>query len=219
MSGQGDTRPGHRPTRLPEDKRWRILDAAIREFAEEGYEKASTNAIAKEAGIAKGLLFHHFGSKKDLFLWVFDYCVDHYLQYFLDNLGELPPDLLDRLIKWATLKVRTLAKDPLMYRLSVTAVQDVPDELKPDLMRRYTEVSGRLMPVFLKDIDFSRLRKGLDPQRAVQFALLALNGVAEKFLAASREQPDKGLADLQMALREIEEYADMLRYGLYRRGP
>ena len=50
--------------RLPDGKRQRILDAAIREFAEHGYDKASTNSIVKEAGIAKGLLFHYFGSKK-----------------------------------------------------------------------------------------------------------------------------------------------------------
>ena len=218
MDGQEDSRVEDRLAKLPEDKRQKILDAAIREFAEKGYYKASTNAIVKEAGIAKGLLFHYFGSKKDLFLYVFDHCTEHYLRYFLDNLGRLPPDLLDRLMKWATLKVKMLCETPLMYRLSVTAMDDVPDVLKPELARRYASISQRLLPVFLEGVDFSGLREGVDPEKAVQFVLMALNAVSGKFLAASRARPDKGLADLPVALREMEEIADMLRYGLYRPG-
>ena len=48
---------------LDEEKRQKILDAALMEFAEHGYEKASTNRIVKEAGIGKGMLFYYFKSK------------------------------------------------------------------------------------------------------------------------------------------------------------
>ena len=43
---------------LPEDKKKRIIEASIEEFAKKGYEKASTNNIVKTAGISKGILFH-----------------------------------------------------------------------------------------------------------------------------------------------------------------
>ena len=46
--------------------------------------------------------------------------------------------------------------------------------------------------------------------------ILALNGISERFLEASKERPDKGIADLPSALKELDEYKDMLRYGLYR---
>ncbi|WP_347861401.1 TetR family transcriptional regulator [Salimicrobium sp. PL1-032A] len=39
---------------LEEEKKTRVLEAALLEFAEEGYEKASTNNIVKQAGSAKG---------------------------------------------------------------------------------------------------------------------------------------------------------------------
>lgn len=45
-----------------------ILAAAIREFAQKGLAGARMDAIAREAGVAKGLAFHHFGSKDGL--WV-----------------------------------------------------------------------------------------------------------------------------------------------------
>ena len=45
----------------------RILEAALIEFADKGYKKASTNTIVREAGVSKGLLFHYYKSKKDLY--------------------------------------------------------------------------------------------------------------------------------------------------------
>lgn len=45
-------------------KKDQIAASALKEFAEKGFEQASTNTICKEAGVSKGLLFHYFGSKK-----------------------------------------------------------------------------------------------------------------------------------------------------------
>lgn len=46
----------------------RILSSALELFAEKGYASTSTGAIAKQAGVAEGLIFKHFRSKKDLLL-------------------------------------------------------------------------------------------------------------------------------------------------------
>lgn len=42
---------------LDETKQKRILNAALKKFAENGYEQGSTNQIIKDAGIAKGTSF------------------------------------------------------------------------------------------------------------------------------------------------------------------
>ena len=52
---------------MDEVKRDRIINSAIDEFAKYPYAKASTNNIVENAGISKGLLFHYFGNKKDLY--------------------------------------------------------------------------------------------------------------------------------------------------------
>lgn len=51
-------------------RREQILRAAGRLFAERPYSKVSVTDIADEVGIAKGLLHHYFGSKRDLYLEV-----------------------------------------------------------------------------------------------------------------------------------------------------
>ncbi len=46
--------------------RARIRDAALRHFGEQGFDGATTRAIAETAGVSPGLLRHHFGSKQAL---------------------------------------------------------------------------------------------------------------------------------------------------------
>jgi TetR/AcrR family transcriptional regulator len=52
-------------------KRERIVDSAMRHFAENGYQGARVDDIARELGIAKGSIFQHFGSKSGLFFEAF----------------------------------------------------------------------------------------------------------------------------------------------------
>src|SRR5438445_3590143 len=49
------------------ERRADVLDAALIEFAERGYEGASTEDIARRAGISQPYLFRLFGTKKELF--------------------------------------------------------------------------------------------------------------------------------------------------------
>ena len=58
---------------LPEEKRQRILNAALEAFAKHEYKKASTDDIAAKAGISKGLLFYYFHNKKELYLYLLEY--------------------------------------------------------------------------------------------------------------------------------------------------
>ena len=61
---------------LKPERRNAILNAALKEFARKGYDEASTNVIAKEAGISKPLMFHYVNNKKDFFLSLYDYCLE-----------------------------------------------------------------------------------------------------------------------------------------------
>lgn len=52
---------------LPAAKRRRVMDAALREFGRRGFSAGSLNAVAREAGVAKGSLFQYFDDKLDLY--------------------------------------------------------------------------------------------------------------------------------------------------------
>lgn len=56
-----------RPSNTQQRKQ-EIVDALLRVMAVNGYEKASIQVIAKEAGLAPGLIHYHFKTKKDILL-------------------------------------------------------------------------------------------------------------------------------------------------------
>lgn len=49
------------------ERRAQILDAALKVFGRDGFGAARTDAIAKEAGAAKGTLYNYFSSKEEMF--------------------------------------------------------------------------------------------------------------------------------------------------------
>jgi AcrR family transcriptional regulator len=65
-----------------EERREEILDAALEEFAERGYHAASTEDIARRAGISQPYVFRLFGTKKELFTAVVNRCFRETLEMF-----------------------------------------------------------------------------------------------------------------------------------------
>ncbi|MDR1027852.1 MAG: TetR/AcrR family transcriptional regulator [Clostridiales Family XIII bacterium] len=56
--------------RIAEEKRERILNIAVKEFATNGYADANVNDIAEMAGVSVGALYKYFATKEDLFLYI-----------------------------------------------------------------------------------------------------------------------------------------------------
>jgi AcrR family transcriptional regulator len=71
--------------RIDEQKRQRILDAALDEFGANGYRSASVNRIVKAANISKGSLFHYFGAKQGLFDAIVDAAIHKVKDYLRDT--------------------------------------------------------------------------------------------------------------------------------------
>jgi AcrR family transcriptional regulator len=65
-----------------DERRVAVLEAATVEFALRGLHGASTDAIARRAGISQPYLFRLFGTKKELFLAVIDDCLARTLESF-----------------------------------------------------------------------------------------------------------------------------------------
>ena len=72
-----------RTVKEPEERRREILDAAMRLFAERGYDAVSMRDISRAAGITAGLCYHYFDSKQKLFAAALDVyaheCADAFL--------------------------------------------------------------------------------------------------------------------------------------------
>lgn len=62
--------------KISPDKRDKILNVAVHEFATFGFENANINTIAKKAGVSVGSLYKYFDTKTDLFLTSINYGIE-----------------------------------------------------------------------------------------------------------------------------------------------
>jgi TetR/AcrR family fatty acid metabolism transcriptional regulator len=114
-----------------DDKRQRILAAAARVFARQGYEASPVGDVAKEAGVAYGLVYHYFGSKDAVLEAVFHEQWGRLLAAvaLAEETGETAPEQLALVVK---IVLRTWRDDPDLVRLLVREITRSPhiqDEL------------------------------------------------------------------------------------------
>ncbi|WP_269848327.1 TetR/AcrR family transcriptional regulator [Methanosarcina horonobensis] len=115
---------------LEPKRRDAIINAALKEFASKGYDDASTNVIAKESGISKGLLFHYINTKKDLFLFLFDYCNQVLKEEYFDLINFNERDILERFRQTYLLKVDVIHKYPRIFEFIKVALLTETNEVK-----------------------------------------------------------------------------------------
>lgn len=98
--------------RQKQETRDRILQAALSQFAEKGFEGASIRDIASQAGVLHGLIKYHFNGKEELWKSAVDFLFERQAAELHDPPGEeqLPPDIRAR--NWLKRYVRYCARYP-----------------------------------------------------------------------------------------------------------
>lgn len=91
--------------KLPEEvRRKQILEAALKAFAEDGYDKVSMARIAREAGLTKGGVYFHFASKEELFSVMVEAEVERrwgILEEVAEQTRQMPAALaLQAMVRW-----------------------------------------------------------------------------------------------------------------------
>src|SRR5437868_15039839 len=107
------------PRTRSEGKRALIVDAAMRHFAQHGYNAARVGDIASELGIAKGSIFQHFGSKDGLFFEVYKKAVRS-LPAYLEAPGKVRESGFFAVLRyWLVSTEHLMHEDWVPYRLSL----------------------------------------------------------------------------------------------------
>ena len=114
------------PRQTADERRVAVLDAATVEFARRGLHGASTEDIARAAGISQPYLFRLFGTKKELYLETAKRTVDDLYQVFADAArGKTGAEALDAM--GAAYETVLADQDRLMLMLKCWASCDDPE--------------------------------------------------------------------------------------------
>lgn len=174
------------------ERREHLLDVAMREFAQRGYEGGSTERIACAAGISQPYVFRLFGSKLQLFLAVIERCFEDTDAMFHEAAAGHEGEAVLESIENAY--ARMIAERPERLQCQLSGYAACGEDAVRHAMRRGY---GRL-------VDFVETTSGLDPERVAVFfakgmllnALTAMRLAQDptpwgaRLIAGCRYQPD-----------------------------
>ncbi len=192
---------------LKKEKQDRMINAALKVFALQGYRHASTDDIVREAAISKGLLFHYFESKLGVYNFIYDYSV-RYVNLELRSTVDPKETELFLLMKQIELaKMHAMRGYPYMQQfLNRTASEDVSEALIAVEEKR--SVLEETYEMIDAQIDYSALPSGVDGEKLRKMLDFTIKGLmTERFQNASF-QPE-------MLYEEICDYLDMVRRLVY----
>ena len=156
------------------DKRRRILRAAITVFARSGYHTSRVSDVAKEAGVAYGLVYHYFGSKEDLLEAIFRRTWSRMLQAVEEVEREGAP-AREQLAAVARIVLGAWPVDPDLVRLLVREVAR-----SPQLGREVDEIAhafNALERIVSHGQERGELRTDVDPRLAAWILYGALEEI------------------------------------------
>lgn len=189
-----------------------ILNAALKEFAIQGYDNASTNVIAKEAGISKALMFHYVNSKQELFFAVYDYFNQLLRKEYYQKMDHAETDIFARLRLSYLLQLELLKQYPWILDFHKLSATTNSDEINAELKKR--SVPEPSCPI-LEQIDLSRFRDDLDIETCKQIILWANVGFTQQILDNIRASQRK-ILDYPHILATLDAYLEELRTIFYK---
>lgn len=196
-------------------KRDVILNAALKEFSLKGFDNASTNVIAKEAGISKGLMFHYINSKKDLFLFLYDYCADRINKEYIDLMNFNEKDIFKRLRKSYILQIELLKQHPWIFDFIMMSDMTNSEEINKKLEERVNKKLSQCQKQMFEIVDETRFRSGLNLERCKQIIFWTNVGFTNEILEDIRKSSITEL-DYDQILTQLDNYLNELKDIFYK---
>ena len=187
---------------VKKEKQDRVINAALKIFALNGYRHASTDDIVKEASISKGLLFHYFGSKLELYLFLYKYSTRFMLLELNGEVRQTETDYFVLVRGIEAARIRGVTQYPYMRRFLDCAAVEEDAEAAGVLEEVRLEYEDRLRSM-MAQADYRVFEPLADPGRVAKCVEYTLKGLTEEHSRRFDYTPE-GL------YREIGLYLDML---------
>ncbi|TLG72921.1 TetR/AcrR family transcriptional regulator [Culicoidibacter larvae] len=195
-------------------KQQRIINAAMAEFSQYGYNNTSTNAIVAAAEISKGALFHYFKNKQQLFQFLFDYAIDLIMRDYNTRIDYSERDIFRRLEQIMTVKFELMRIHPDLIEFLKTAMTDSAPEVKQYVTGNFAKVKQTSYEQLLANIDYSLFREGINIKEALQVMVWTYDGLANETIMMLKIHPEKEY-DWEELYQKGAQYTALLRQLFY----
>ncbi len=200
-------------TSLPVEKQARIVNAALLVFGTNGYKKASINDIAMAAGISKAMVFHYFGTKKELYIYLVSMCghflEDAFVQALPEIISEKHSDFFERVRLSTEIKTTLLKKHPAILSFVNTMYNETNPEVRPSINEMLANSEGLRKQVAVSGVDIHKFKDGVKPEIVMRILTWMSEGYISEF-------PVNPQYDIDALVQMFYECMDIMKRNFYK---
>lgn len=210
---------------LEETKKLNIINAGFKIFADYGYAKSSVEDITRAADISKGSLFYYFGSKKNFFIYLYEYCGSQ-MEKYIDVPGQdattpgymSHTDFFDRLQAIQLLKIKVGAEHPHMNNFLKKAIFDTAPEIKDEITKINNRYTKERAMAFFQGLDYYKFKEGIEPMMVIQLLTWCSEGCVNQVLMEEKLKQPSGSSspDFNRVVELYNTYVTMFRNNFYK---
>lgn len=116
--------------------RRRILESALAEFSEQGYGASSVNIISNGEGLSKGIIYHYFPTKDDLYLACVEECFQMLTGHLQSHTNMEGQTAEERLEQYFRVRLDFFEQNPQYQRIFCDAVIMPPAHLEASIQEK-----------------------------------------------------------------------------------
>ncbi|MCY1713296.1 TetR/AcrR family transcriptional regulator [Caproiciproducens galactitolivorans] len=180
--------------------RQRILEASLREFSAKGYDGASLNTVCTKNDISKGIIYHYFKDKDEIYLFCVQECFEKLTSYITDAIKGMAGSVEQRLRGYFDARLRFFAENPLYLGIFTDAALNPHDSLLGDITEARKAFDELNISVLTGLLESTTLRKGVTVSAVVEDFRMYMDYFNLCFKAALA-----GAYSPEQALRKHEE--------------
>ncbi len=160
-------------TNLPTARQEEIIAASLEEFALHEYETASLSNIVAKLGLAKGSFYRYFESKKSLYLFLLNHCINVRLEHDSGLINKEETDFFELMVQHFAAKISYDKRYPLhsafLYNVMNEKNNDELGNIQLESRKKVLEVIKKMVTGW---VDGGMLRTDVD---ADSMSFLVLN--------------------------------------------
>ncbi len=187
----------------------KIIDAALQEFSEKRFAEASMNTICSTGKISKGIIYHYFKDKDELYLVCVKACFDNLTGYMEEHMELDSDDMEENLQRYFDVRINFFAENPLYLKIFCSAVITPPAHLATDISdirKAFDDMNIRILTSLLNQI---KLRPGFTVDEVIHTFRLF-----QDFVNTRYQMQTVDYTGIQQHENQCKRILNLLLYGV-----
>lgn len=147
----------------------RIMQAALKEFSEFPFEKASISAMCEKNGLPKGLVYHNFGGKDEIYLNCVDEAFSALNEYLKMQVNLVEGDSEESIKAYFSARYRFFNENTTYKKIFYSAVFQYPIHLKEDIKKLRSKLEVTNNAILSEILPMVGLRSGVNEKQAKEY--------------------------------------------------